>query len=690
MSGITVGFPHSILQRQTEGTTKAPAVTLLGPDPFAPEPDGVPKTRIGTVFPSQRTLVTLPGIHATQRLEFVEWTNGQRSAAGRRPFTPAEEERLLQDAVDIIFDGHQILIRPDPAAMDLAFAADDLLGELGLISRRDIRFLFVMDATVRAAIQARGENWRISPLPQSAAEMTRLIEISRVAIREGAIYYYNRFTGTRQLTYAEFAGLGALEDRTLAWQLQEIAFYSAQHNRRGAPEIDFFAVEAGAFGAQAFEGIDFPSLTPADLRARYEELRGRFRDAVGPDFLQDDPQAEGWRSRMLGALVSQQDHMLATDLVRDLSPEFFLQIEWLPGGHSEEGEFILDPVFEEAERRPQDDDLRRLCEPLVRGFIISYIREYGKVEYINIGRINRSLSKVRPQVRGRRGVYLVQLKLHGVPAPLLRLIRMQKWGLRERLDEGKPLLQALLENEEYTDYVLDRRLGLRQLGMNLPPRIRVLRTQEIYLGTNPEVKGRSLPVIGFERDYLGGLATDKVPASRYLRPGYAAQFATLLGRAAAANLIVGRAMEQARQAMFDDGDEVIREDPATGLPAEIIVSDPTGSFSDYQRSLLDLALDYARPVNGRAGKVPNLAEFGEKYLLAFRERFVFLQGEYRKRRRAFDSLFKHCRYDRAGSFAFRWECVLRRLDETDPDTLLHLIHEHIDVLKGTTPSAPPR
>jgi hypothetical protein len=359
-------------------------------------------------------------------------------------------------------------------------------------------------------------------------------------------------------------------------------------------------------------------------------------------------------------------------------------VAWLPGGHSEEGEFVLDPIFEEAERQPQDEDLRRLCEPLVRGFIFSYIREYGNVDYINIGRIGRSLSKVRPQVRGRRGVYLVQLMLHGAPAPLLRLIRMQKWGIRERLDEGKPLLQALLENEEYTDYVLDRRLGLRQLGMNLPGRIRILRTQETYLGLNREVSGRSVPVISFERDYLGGLATDKVPPSRYLKAGYADRLAALLGKAAAANLIVGRAMEQARQAMFDDGDEVIQEDPVNGLPVELVVSDPTGSFSDFQRSLLEMAPDYARPVNLRAGKVPDLREFAETYLRSFRERFVYLQGEYRKRRRAFDSLFKHCRYDRAGSFAYRWECVLRRLDETDAETLVQTMRAHIAVLPPPT------
>jgi hypothetical protein len=684
-----VGFPQTTLQGRLTGITSPATVAILGPDPFARDAAGQTKTRIGTVFPAQRTLVTVPGIHATQRFDFIEWCNEQRRAAGQPAFAPAEEEQLLLEAVDVIFDADQVLIRPDPSAMGLAFAADELLAELEVISRRNIRFLFVMDPLVRDAIQARGENWRISPLPQSATEMSRLIESSRVAIREGAIYYYNRFTGTRQLTCQEFVGLGGLDDPALARQLQEIAVFSAERSRRGCPEIDFFGVERGGFGASDFEGIDFAGLAPAGLRLRFEALRRRFHDAVEPDCRQDDPQAEVWRNRMLGALISQQDQTITTDLLRALSPEFFLQVEWLPGGHAEEGEFILDPIFEEAERQPHDEGLRRLCEPLVHGFIFSYIREYGNVDYINIGRIGRSLSKVRPQVKGRRGVYLVQLKLHGVPVPLLRLIRMQKWGIRERLNEGKSLLQALLENEEYTDYVLDRRLGLRQLGMNLPGRIRILRTTETYCGMNREISGRTIPVICFERDYLAGLATDKVPPSHYLKAGYAGRLAALLGRAAATNLIVGRAMEQARQAMFDDGDEVIQEDPLTGLPVELLVSDPTGSFSDYQRSLLEMAPDYARPVNLRDSKVSDLREFAEAYLQSFRARFVHLQGEYRKRRRAFDHLFKHCRHDRAGSFAYRWECVLRRLDETDVEALMRTIREHIDVLQPPEGIEPP-
>ena len=51
-----------------------------------------------------------------------------------------------------------------------------------------------------------------------------------------------------------------------------------------------------------------------------------------------------------------------------------------------------------------------------------------------------------------------------------------------------------------------------------------------------------------------------------------------------------------------------------------------------------------------------------------------------RRRRAFDTIFKHLPYDPAGSFAFRWECVLRRLDQTDADALTAAIRGQIAAL----------
>jgi hypothetical protein len=654
------------------------AVELIGPHPFECDAAGKQKSRIGTVFPFRRTLITLPGIHATQRMEFIDRLNESRVAGGSPPLTDTEVEEECTRSVDLIFDANRILIRPDPASMELAFAADELLQEL--VSKRDIKFLFVMDRRVRDAIKARGECWRISPLPQSHEDIRRLIENAKVAIQEQPVYFYNRFTGARYLTCGEFARLDRLDKAGLARQLREIAVYSSRRNRSGYPEIDFFAADPARFGSASFQALDVAELSVSELREAHRHLRDLFREAVGPDFQEDAPDIELWRNRMLSTLLSRRDQTITEDVLRDLSPEFFMHVEWLPGGRFEEGEFIPDPLFDELDRHPGDEQLQRLFDPTIRGFIFNFIREYGGLEYINIGRIFESLSKERPLVRGRRGVYLAELQPRGAPQPLVRFIRFQKWGIRERLDEGKPLLQAILESEEYTDYVLDRRLGVVQLGMNVPVGISLQRTRERYIGGNADVYGRLIPAFYFERDYLHGLATDKLPHSKYLKPGYADRLAWLLGRAAAANMIAGRALEGTKQTLFDDGDEVVMENESTGLPDRLVVSDPSGAFSDYQRDLIEAADAYARPINGRAGYLPNPREFAETYLESFKAGFLHVQGDYRRRRRAFDTLFKHCFYDPAGSFAYRWECVLRRLDQTDTDVLVSGIRRHIRVL----------
>ena len=124
-----------------------------------------------------------------------------------------------------------------------------------------------------------------------------------------------------------------------------------------------------------------------------------------------------------------------------------------------------------------------------------------------------------------------------------------------------------------------------------------------------------------------------------------------------ASVIVGRALDLGRRPVFDDGDEVIEEN-GDGLPSSIMVGDHTGAFGEYKLPLDTFAAYYARPINSREKWVPAPQEFATAYLAAFREQFLHVQGDYRKRRRAFDTLFKHCQYDSAGSFAYRWECAL--------------------------------
>jgi hypothetical protein len=222
----------------------------------------------------------------------------------------------------------------------------------------------------------------------------------------------------------------------------------------------------------------------------------------------------------------------------------------------------------------------------------------------------------------------------------------------------------MIESEEYTEYTLDRRLGCRQLGMNISRRVVARKINERYVAkwTGPE--GIFIWSPYFEREYIRGIATDKMPRHRFENEAFSLQFARMLGRAAAPNMILGRCDTEMR-VLFDDGDEIVIEDK-NGTPVEIIIGDITGAFYDYRRPLQEVTLAYAEPVLRRASYLPSPDAFARVYLDAFVERFAAIQQEYRTRRRAFDTLFKYRRYDEGGSFAHRWRQVLKRLDEADP------------------------
>src|SRR5260370_24625750 len=104
---------------------------LIGPHPFERDAQGQQKVRIGTLFPSQDVLYTQPpGVHAWQRSGFIELLNAQHAKDGLPSLSLDEEQHLCADSVDLVFDPIQILIRPNPDRMDLAFAADELLQAL--------------------------------------------------------------------------------------------------------------------------------------------------------------------------------------------------------------------------------------------------------------------------------------------------------------------------------------------------------------------------------------------------------------------------------------------------------------------------------------------------------------------------------------------------------------------------------
>jgi len=165
--------------------------------PFITSSDSEPpvwSTRIATVFPAAGVIVMIPGIHASQRYAYVDEINKERVAAGQPALNNREQQQIGMESADLLVDGDDVLICPDPSRMDLAFAADEMLQQL--LPRTRIKFLFAHEPQVREAINRRGEAWRIRPLPRSPEEMRRLIQTSLVAVRGEPIYYYGAVYGT--------------------------------------------------------------------------------------------------------------------------------------------------------------------------------------------------------------------------------------------------------------------------------------------------------------------------------------------------------------------------------------------------------------------------------------------------------------------------------------------------------------
>ena len=238
---------------------------------------------------------------------------------------------------------------------------------------------------------------------------------------------------------------------------------------------------------------------------------------------------------------------------------------------------------------------------------------------------------------------------------------------KEHLDEGKDLLTAILEANDYSDYILDRRLACRQLGMNLPRHVGFGQFTEKYTGKN-QYFGTTVRAYYYVRQYVQGVASDKVPVERFHNPAFALKFAELMGEAAALDLVVGRRATETNEPLFDKNYEVLQIGPK-GLPVRLVVTDHAGSFVDYQTPLEKNVAPYANVVRRREKYVFDFAEFAKPYVEAFERRLAAVQKKYRERRAAFDDLFAGRPYDQAGSGAYRWTCVLKRLDECDPATV---------------------
>ncbi len=713
---------------------------LIGEHPLAKDSAGRLKSCIGTVFPGDNVVVTLPGMsHMMQRQAYVDKLDQERAGRGAPELDEAQRRQKWFQAVDLIMEQQVqvkpakagsgdaesadeasagcpeatladragdptcpreqqlsedcVFIRPDPDEMNLAFQADELLRDLEPpVPAWQTRFQAVRNAQVHEAIKCRGQCWRITPLPRSSEHMGQMIAAAKTKLGGKEVYYYNKTRGTRLLTCGEFQQLGELAPESLRQHLLEIQKFSGEHNRQGNPEIGFF-LAGDRFSAGDLAEIDFSQLDGDRLRAAHRALAAKFTQAVPAELRRDDRGDANWRGRMFGALVGESDEVVPEETLLGLSSEFFMQIQWLPGARFDTGELLLDPCFLESGSVP-----RHLgsCHENTLGFIFNFVREYGQLEYVNIGQVVDTMSKrgkLEGKSDGRREVYIAVLKTLDSDQEVVKMIRMQKRGVREHLDSGEDLLQALLKSDRYTEYVLDRRLACRQLGMNLTQRILARKLAERYYGDQTRYHGIEILTPYFERDYIAGIASDKLPESRFKRPAYAIAFARLLGRAAAANLIVGRCGRERTDAdktsgrvVFDDGDELVVE-AADGLPSEILLADQMGTFNNCTTPLAEFGEAYADPVKRRLASLSDPGSFAEAYLDGLATRFLEIQEHYTRFRSAFDALFRHRRLGSGARMALRWTEVLRRLDETKPADVIAAIRKHLPASRTRNKSA---
>ena len=648
---------------------------VLGEQIFAKTPDGGLVSRVGTMFFRTPGLVTRRGVHAMQRAMWIEHLDEERAAAGLQPLTDSEIDEEFEQSVDLIFTDEYVLIRPDPDRMELAFRADEELQKI--VNKRKVRFLNTHAAKVRNALRSRGENWRMARAPISQEDMARIVEESRVSVGEKSVYYYNQAVGTRYITAGGYDMVSKLPADEFRAQIGETVSLLRKRNRMGHPEVDVFPTTTPIEIRNALKGLEVDALDDVALRAAVDRIALDWRMSLPGELRDESVENFDWRNAMCAAVTAGPNETNAADqeLIQGISPEFYRQIEWLPGARIDRGELIFDPLWDEF-KRTRDPDLAALCDFRVRNIIFGLVRLFSDVEFINVGRIARSLAR-RPIEGARHGsVYVVQCKSAEADEVRLFLLRFQKWGVAEHLDEGKDLLQATIEANEYADYILDRRLMCRQLGMNLVSRVGIAQFPETYYGHN-QYNGTTVRAYGYVRSYVPGTASDKIPPARFRNPAFALAFAWLMGQAAAYDLIVGRRSTETKENLFDKNYEVVQFG-ADGLPVRVVVTDHAGSFVNYLHTFEDSVAPYANVVRRRAKFVPDVSAFASTYVTAFERSLSDAQAKYRERRRAFDELFVHRPFDVAGSGAYRWAKTLERLDQCDPKTVAAVLRAAIE------------
>jgi len=242
---------------------------------------------------------------------------------------------------------------------------------------------------------------------------------------------------------------------------------------------------------------------------------------------------------MLSTLFLEGDECQTENILSGLSPEFFMKVEWLPGGRFEEGEFIFDSLFDEAASLHPDADVQELCDRRAKASSSTSSGNMGTSNTSMSAGCPKPLSLTRPQRRGRRGVYIAEFQSRAESQPIKRFIRLQNGASGSTWTKAKTWLMPLKKAKiiPITGWIDG---SVPAVGMNLTRRVIMRRLSELYTGSNPLYRNEVIRTTYFEREYLPGIASDKTAIGK-LRPTRLCLAAgELLGQTAASSMVVGR------------------------------------------------------------------------------------------------------------------------------------------------------
>jgi len=649
-------FPENIILEGPLEPREKMGITFIGPDFFATDEKGDLLSPIGSVFPRFSAIVCVRGIHACHISVMLELLKRRSPENDPREVEELKSE-LYRDAVSLVFRESLILVRADPADMRHAFAADQILQFF--FPKERIQFTGLDIQEMRRQLRHRGECWRMCPTPRSVEEICLHVQASKIQVRTGLTVYYNAPTGGRFLTYDEFMRIKPLFERDRAEaiaRLREIVNLFKCLNSMGNRELSFFLPAGINIDAADLEQVvsmleGLSSSEEADKAKRvFNRFTSHFAELASPELMVEDYHNPVWRTTMFCRLFDIKEEEME-EWALDLSPEFHLNVKWLPGA------FIV------------GDELRfeTGAHHHVRGLIAHFWEKSGGLLSINVGRVEQSQSSRDPSGE-QREVYVVVTTSRD-EKDTIRIVRLIKWDVFHRIMMGIPLDQAIADTIKYRDYIFDRLHAAAMLGFP------ILSYSDIRL--DEEVPGLGpIPEFFFERQYIAGIVTDKIPISCYKNPHFIENLSSLLGETAAFSLVLGRASPSTGKIFYDDGDEVIQLN-SSSVPVRLIILETTGSFTDWTtplHAMLPQCLIRFRAHLDRAVKSGASPRRIKTSVAMFAAALCKKVSETKETASApnIRSLFND-RPPEQGGIRDRWEGIIHRLETTDVKELRQYI-----------------